>query len=79
MKKTLLILTAVLCCYCALKAQPLPKAPNEFWYNTTDGNELSQIPEGSCFGNGLTIDFHSYTNGRGIISLSANVTMIDRN
>lgn len=79
MKKTFLILTAVLCCYFALKAQPLPQAPNEFWYNTTDGNELSQIPEGSCFGNGLTIDFHSYTNGRGIISLSGNVTMIDRN
>lgn len=79
MKKKLLFLATVLCCCFALKAQPLPQAPNEFWYTTTNGNELSPIPEGSCFGNRLSVDFHSYTNGQGIISLSGNVTMIDRN
>ncbi len=76
MKKILLIL-AVLCCTMAAIAQPLPQAPNEFWYTTTDGNELSLIPAGFNFGNGLEVVSHSYTNGRGIISLSGDVTMID--
>lgn len=75
MKKLLLILV-VFCCTMAVKAQPLPQAPNEFWYTTTDGNELSPIPAGFNFGNGLEVVSHSYSNGRGIISLSGDVTMI---
>ena len=75
MKKLLLILV-VFCCTMAVKAQPLPQAPWDFWYTTTDGNEVSPIPAGSNFGSGLGVVSHSYTNGQGIITLSGDVTMI---
>ena len=75
MKKLLLILV-VFCCTMAVKAQPLPQAPWDFWYTTTDGNELSSIPAGYNFGNELSVVSHSYTNGQGIITLSGDVTMI---
>lgn len=76
MKKTFFTLLLLLSCI-ALKAQPLMQGTNEIWYTTTDGNELSIIPMAKHFGNGLTMVFHSYTNGQGIISLSGDVTMID--